>query len=86
MPAQIDHEESALLQAFEQDQLKSVASKSELAKFKAVARATAYQPLADRRHFALNDAQWDEFQQALERPTKAKPRLKNLLSKPSVMS
>lgn len=85
MPAQIDHEESALLQAFEQGQLKSIASKSELAKFKAAARATAYQPQADRRHFTLNDAQWEEFQQALERPTKVKPRLQNLFSKPGVL-
>lgn len=85
MPTQIDHEESELLQTFEQGQLKAVASKSELAQFKAVARATAYQPLADRRHFALNDAQWEEFQQALERPAKTKPRLRNLLSKPGAL-
>jgi hypothetical protein len=85
MPTQIDHEESELFQAFEQGQLKSITSKSELAKFKAVAKVTAYQPLTDQRHFALNDAQWDEFQQALERPTKTKPRLRNLLSKPGVL-
>ncbi len=46
MPNQIDHEESELLQAFEQGELKSIASKSELAKFKAAAGATA---LKDRR-------------------------------------
>ncbi len=46
MPTKIDHEESELLQAFEQGQLKSIASKSELAKFKAAARATA---IKDRR-------------------------------------
>ena len=46
MPTKIDHEESELLKAFEQGQLKSVATKSELAKFKAAARATA---LKDRR-------------------------------------
>ena len=46
MPTRIDHEESELLQAFEQVQLKSIASKSELAKFKAAARATG---LKDRR-------------------------------------
>lgn len=46
MPTKIDHEEHELLQAFEKGQLKSIASKSELAKFKAVARATA---LKDRR-------------------------------------
>lgn len=46
MPVPIDHDESDLLQAFEQGQLKSVATKSELARFKAAARATA---LKDRR-------------------------------------
>lgn len=40
MPTQTDHDESELLQAFEQCELKSIASKSELAKFKAAARAT----------------------------------------------
>lgn len=85
MPTQIDHEESELLQAFEQGELKSIASKSEQAKFKAAARATAYQPLAERRHFSLSNAQWDEFQQALERPMQARPRLKRLLSKPGVL-
>jgi uncharacterized protein (DUF1778 family) len=85
MPIQTDHEESELLQAFEQGELKSIASKSELAKFKAAARATAHQPQAERRHFALSDAQWDEFQQALERPVQAKPRLQNLLSRPGAL-
>ncbi|MCQ9376357.1 MULTISPECIES: hypothetical protein [unclassified Methyloversatilis] len=46
MPTKIDHDESELLKAFEQGQLKSVATKSELARFKAAARATA---LKDRR-------------------------------------
>jgi len=45
----------------------------------------ANQALADRRHFALNDAQWDEFQQALDRPVQAKPRLQKLLSAPGVL-
>jgi predicted DNA binding CopG/RHH family protein len=46
MSTKIDHDESELLEAFEHGQLKSVATKSELAKFKAAARATA---LKDRR-------------------------------------
>jgi predicted DNA binding CopG/RHH family protein len=46
MATPIDHDEIDLLQAFEQGHLTSVASKSELAKFKAAARATA---LKDRR-------------------------------------
>lgn len=45
----------------------------------------ANQALADRRHFALSDEQWDAFQQALDRPVQAKPRLKKLLSKPGVL-
>lgn len=45
----------------------------------------ANQALADRRHFALSDAQWDEFEQALDRPVHAKPRLHQLLSKPGVL-
>ncbi len=47
--------------------------------------SAAHQTLANRRHFSLSDTQWDEFQQALERPAKAKPRLKNLLSTPGVL-
>ena len=42
----IDADELEVLTAFEQGQLKSVASKAELAKFKAAARATA---IKDRR-------------------------------------
>lgn len=41
-----DHEESELLQAFEKSQWKSVATKGELARLKAAARATA---IKDRR-------------------------------------
>jgi predicted DNA binding CopG/RHH family protein len=42
----IDRSEEEILTAFEKGQLKSVATKSELAKFKAAARATA---IKDRR-------------------------------------
>ncbi len=42
----IDEYELEVLNAFEKDQLKSVATKAELAKFKAAARATA---IKDRR-------------------------------------
>ena len=45
----------------------------------------ANQALADRRHFALNDKQWDAFLQALDRPVQAKPRLKKLLREPGVL-
>lgn len=47
--------------------------------------AAVHQALTDRRQFFLNNAQWDEFQQALERPVQAKPRLQNLLSRPGVL-
>lgn len=45
----------------------------------------ANQALADRRQFALSAKQWDEFQAALGRPVKAKPRLKKLLTKPGLL-
>jgi uncharacterized protein (DUF1778 family) len=45
----------------------------------------ANQALADRRRFVLNDEQWDAFQQALDRPIQAKPRLKKLLSKQGML-
>ena len=41
--------------------------------------------LADRRHFVLNDEQWQAFQHALDRPVQAKPRLKKLLGEPGVL-
>lgn len=45
----------------------------------------ANQALADRRHFVLNHEQWAAFQKVLDRPVKAKPRLKKLLSKAGVL-
>lgn len=45
----------------------------------------ANQALADRRHFALDEAAWAVFQEALDRPVQAKPRLKTLLSEPGVL-
>ena len=45
----------------------------------------ANQALADRRHFALDEAQWQAFEQALDRPVQAKPRLQQLLSAPGVL-
>jgi len=41
MPADMDQDEIELLAAFEQGQLKSIATKSEMEKLKASARATA---------------------------------------------
>ena len=45
----------------------------------------ANQALADRRHFMLSEDQWQAFQQALDRPVQAKPRLKKLLNEPGVL-
>lgn len=45
----------------------------------------ANQALADRRHFSLDEAQWRAFEQALDRPVQAKPRLKQLLSEPGLL-
>jgi uncharacterized protein (DUF1778 family) len=41
--------------------------------------------LADRRRFVLDDAAWARFMQALDRPVTAKPRLKALFDRPSVL-
>ncbi len=47
--------------------------------------SAANQALAERRHFLLDDEQWLAFQQALDRPVQAKPRLKQLLTEPGVL-
>lgn len=46
--------------------------------------SAASEALADRRVFALNDAQWDRFQKALDANPKDRPALKKLLSEPGV--
>ncbi len=46
------------------------------------ALAAAVQTLADRTKFVLSDAQWQSFQEALERPGQSKPRLRKLLREP----
>lgn len=45
----------------------------------------AAQTLADRRQFVLSEAQWQAFQDALDRPVQSKPRLKKLLREPGVL-
>ena len=47
--------------------------------------SAANQASPDRRHFGLDNAQWDMFQQALDRPVQSKPRLKKLLDQPGVL-
>ncbi len=41
--------------------------------------AAAENALTDQRLFILDDAEWDEFQEALERPAAVKSGLKRLL-------
>lgn len=45
----------------------------------------ANQALADRRLFVLDEAQWQAFNEALDRPVQARPRLKKLLGEPGVL-
>ncbi len=45
----------------------------------------ANEALADRRQFLLNNTDWASFQEALDRPVQAKPRLKKLLSEPGLL-
>ncbi len=45
----------------------------------------AAQTLADRRQFVLDEAQWQAFQAALDRPVQHKPRLKKLLGESGVL-
>lgn len=47
--------------------------------------AAAEMALADRRVFQLDDERWAAFQKALDRPVKAKPRLKKLFDEKSVI-
>jgi uncharacterized protein (DUF1778 family) len=45
----------------------------------------ASQTLADRRQFTLDKKQWQAFQDAMDRPVQAKPRLEKLLREPGVL-
>jgi uncharacterized protein (DUF1778 family) len=47
--------------------------------------AEAEQALADQRRFSLNVEQWNAFVAALDRPVQSKPRLRRLLTEPSVL-
>ncbi len=48
------------------------------------ALARAEETLPDRRKFVLNEKQWKAFLAALDMPPRPMPRLKRLLSEPSV--
>ena len=41
--------------------------------------------LSGRQIFRLDEAQWQAFQEALDRPVQDKPRLSKLLSEPSIL-
>ena len=45
----------------------------------------AAQTLADRRQFLLDEAQWQAFEAALDRPVQPKPRLQKLLREPGML-
>jgi uncharacterized protein (DUF1778 family) len=47
--------------------------------------AAATGTLADRRLFLVDDARWQQFLEALERPTKERPSLEELLSTPGLL-
>jgi uncharacterized protein (DUF1778 family) len=44
----------------------------------------ADESLSDRRHFGLDETQWTAFMTALDAPPRQYPRLKRLLSEPSI--
>jgi uncharacterized protein (DUF1778 family) len=48
------------------------------------AREKAEETLADQTRFVLNDAQWKQFMEALDRPPRGKPRLRKLLAESHV--
>jgi uncharacterized protein (DUF1778 family) len=47
--------------------------------------ARAEQEIADARHFELSSKDWQKFSHALDRPARAKPRLKKLFSESTVL-
>lgn len=48
------------------------------------ALSRAEETLPDRRRFGLDAVQWEAFLSALDAPTRTTPRLRELLSQPSV--
>lgn len=45
---------------------------------------TAHNVLADQRIFQMSEEEWDWFQEFLDSPPKSMPRLKRLLTEPSM--
>ncbi len=80
----IDVRASTLIKQMLQDAAR--ASHKNVSEFLLDAGVTAAtQTLADRRQFTLDKAQWQAFQEALDRPVQSKPRLKKLLREPGVL-
>ena len=48
------------------------------------AREKAEEALADQSRFVLNEEQWKQFMEALDRPSREKPRLRKLFAEPHV--
>ena len=48
------------------------------------AREKAEETLADQTRFVLNERQWKQFMEALDRPAQEKPRLRKLFAKSHV--
>ena len=46
--------------------------------------SAAVEALTDRKVFALNDEQWQQFNDLLDRPVQHKPALEKLLTTPSI--
>ncbi len=49
------------------------------------ARLRAEETLASQQHFVYTGKQWDAFTAALDRPERDRPRLRALLSEPSIL-
>jgi len=45
----------------------------------------AEETIADQVHFVLSEKQWKAFNDALERPARMRPRLRKLLTEPSIL-
>lgn len=45
----------------------------------------AEEAIADQVHFLLSEKQWKAFNEALDRPARVKPRLRKLLTEPSIL-
>lgn len=63
----------------------SSAEETSLTNFvRAAAILEARRVLADRTHFKLDQPDWDQFMELLDRPAQVSPGLRKLFSKPSV--